>query len=177
MSEDLRDRYQQLLGSPSPPATDELVEAHEIIEGSLADELSKLMADTVSFYFRVHGAHWNVVGPDFSEYHEFFGMVAADVYDSLDPLAENIRKLGHFAPTRLGQYITMRELDDGVDHSDALMLARDLLDANKVVLGCIREAFRAAEMADEQGIMNFLAERDDMHKKWAWQLRSHLGMA
>ncbi len=177
MSEDLRDKYKHLLADSPAPSTDDLVEANEIIEGSLAHELAKLMADVVSFYFRAHGAHWNVVSPNFTEWHAFFGEVAADVYDSLDPLAENIRKLGHFAPTRFGQFVVMRELDDGVDHSDGLMLARDLLDANGIVINCINEAFHAAEMANEQGTMDFLAGRDDMHKKWSWQLRSHLGMA
>lgn len=30
----------------------------------------------------------------------------------------------------------------------------------------------AATDANEQGIANFLAERDDMHKKWRWQLEA-----
>lgn len=175
MSENLRDRYKELLGDD--PSEESFVEANEIVEGSLAYELATLLSDVVSFYFRAHGAHWNVVGQNFSEWHDFFGMIADDAHDSLDPLAENIRKLGHFAPTRLGQFMQYRELDDGVDHSDPLMLARDLLDANQIIIGCIDEAFHAAEMANEQGIMDFLAGRDDMHKKWSWQLRSHLGMA
>lgn len=173
MSDDLKGRYKQLLGGKS----EEMVEANEIVEGSLAYELSKVLSDCVSLYFRAQGAHWNVVGPSFSEWHEFFGMIADDVHGSLDATAENIRKLGHFSPTRLSQFMQYRELDDGVDHSDPLMLCRDLLDANQIVIGCINEAFRAAEMANEQGIMDFLAGRDDIHKKWSWQMRSHLGMA
>ena len=34
----------------------------------------------------------------------------------------------------------------------------------------IGKAFASANKANEQGIANFLAERDDMHKKWRWQL-------
>lgn len=174
MSDDLRGRYKELLGDSD---SESLVEANEIVEGSLAHELAKLLSDVVSFYFRAHGAHWNVVGSSFSEWHDFFGAIADDVHESMDPLAENIRKLSHFAPTRLSQFMTMRELDDGVDHSDGMMLARDLLDANQVVLGCIKEAERAAEMAQNYAVMDFLAKREDAHKTWAWQLRSHLGMA
>ena len=172
MSEDLRSRYQKLLDG-----NESMIEASENVEGSLADTLSRLMADVVSFYFRAHGAHWNVVGPDFTEYHDLFGEIAADVYDSFDPLAENIRKLSGFPPVRLSQFMSMRELDDGVGHTDALMLARDLHDTNLQVLDCITEAFVQANAMNEQGIANFLAERDDMHKKWGWQLRAHLGIA
>jgi hypothetical protein len=35
-------------------------------------------------------------------------------------------------------------------------------------------AFKAAIDLNEQGIANFLAERQDQHKKWSWQLRASL---
>jgi len=38
----------------------------------LNEELTELLADVISFYFRAHGAHWNVKGADFSEYHKLF---------------------------------------------------------------------------------------------------------
>lgn len=179
MSDDIRDRYRERLEETSSEVepSEEMVEANEIIEGSLAHELATLLSDSISFYFRAQGAHWNVIGSNFSEWHDFFGMIAGDVYESLDALAENIRKLGHLAPCRLSAYMSMRELDDGVMHTDGMMLARDLLDANEVILGCIRDAGRAAEMNQDYAVMDFLAKREDAHKTWAWQLRAHLGVA
>jgi DNA-binding ferritin-like protein len=54
-------------------------------------------------------------------------------------------------------------------------MLESLLNLNKSVNACVLEAFAIANACNEQGIANLLAERDDMHKKWNWQLRSSLG--
>jgi len=49
-------------------------------------------------------------------------------------------------------------------------MAKELLRLNDGILESIADAQKEATKAQEQGIMNFLAERDDMHKKWRWML-------
>lgn len=169
--DELRDRYMNRL------TAEQAGEGAAMVEGSLAHELAKLLSDSVSFYFRAHGAHWNVIGPYFTPLHDLFGAIADDVHDSLDPLAENIRKLGHFPPSRLSTFLAMSELDEGAEDMDGMALVRDLHGANEVVIGCIKEAAVAADAARDYAVMDFLAKREDAHKTWAWQLRSHLGIA
>jgi hypothetical protein len=55
-------------------------------------------------------------------------------------------------------------------------LAVDLLSANDRLIDEIKEAFDTATADGEQGVANFLADRQDAHSKWAWQLRSSLGI-
>jgi starvation-inducible DNA-binding protein len=66
------------------------------------DELIKAMkiafSSEFSYYLKAHFFHWNVEGPDFSQYHELFGKIYEEVYESIDPFAENIRKLGAYTP-------------------------------------------------------------------------------
>ena len=144
-------------------------------EHAVATALRVLLSDVVSFYLRAHGFHWNVEGPDFSEYHALFEAIYSDAYESIDPIAENIRKLGEYAPFTLAAFASARTLDDSqLAKPDAITLASDLLDANEQVLDTLRQTFHAANDADEQGVANFIAERIDMHQKWAWQLRSSL---
>lgn len=142
----------------------------------LNEELTELLADIVSFYFRAHGAHWNVTGTDFAEYHALFNEIYEDVYGSIDPLAENLRKLGIKAPFTLPQFIALRSLDDSsTNSSDARVLATDLLSANDAIVNGIAEAFDSAQEANQQGIANFLADRLDKHQFWKWQLTASLG--
>lgn len=142
----------------------------------LNEELTELLADIVSFYFRAHGAHWNVTGTDFAEYHALFNEIYEDVYGSIDPLAENLRKLGIKAPFTLPQFIALRTLDDSsTNSSDARVLATDLLAANDAIVNGIAEAFDSAQEANQQGIANFLADRLDKHQFWKWQLTASLG--
>jgi DNA-binding ferritin-like protein len=140
-----------------------------------AETLNKLLSDVISFYFRAHGYHWNVTGEDFSEYHELFGEIYEDVYSSIDPIAENIRKLGFFPPINLTDFISLRSIQDSdVDMTSPKALAASLLMANEDLVEELQYAFGVFNAANEQGICNFLAERIDHHQKWSWQLSSSL---
>jgi len=138
----------------------------------LVKSLKVLMSDVVTFYFKTHGYHWNVEGDDFPQYHEFFQEIYEDVYESIDPIAENIRKCGDYAPYRLERFIEYRTLQDTNVVPEEVAMSTDLYMSNMQVLNSLNIAFNAAEAVNKQGIMNFLAERLDMHDKWAWQLRS-----
>ena len=145
------------------------------VEPLVIGVLERLLSDTVSFYFRAHGYHWNVKGQDFSQFHELFGEIYADAYGSIDPLAENILKLGYKAPFNLGEFMSMRSIQDseGVAMTPQALTA-DLARANDVLIDELKAAFDVVEAANEQGIADFLAGRIDSHMKWAWQLKSSL---
>lgn len=143
-----------------------------IVENPLAVELSSLLADVYTMYFRAHGYHWNVTGQDFSQYHSLFEQIYEDLFDSVDPIAENIRKIGAISPFRVVDLIRMRTLEDTEVGSDPMSMVNDLLDANASILTSLNKVFDIATRVNEQGIANFIAERIDMHQKWGWFLRS-----
>lgn len=143
---------------------------------SLVDALKEVLGNAFSMYIRTHGAHWNVIGKDFSQYHGLFEEIYEDVYGSIDPLAENIRKLEGEAPGSLSEFDELDGLKDATpSEASEQSLAQDILNANRVVLESLDRAFEVADKANEQGIANFLAERIDMHQKWQWQLTSSIG--
>ena len=138
----------------------------------LVKALKVSMADVITMYFMAQGYHWNVEGQDFSQYHDLFGDIYEDVYGSIDPLAENVRKLDDYAPFSLQKFIDLRTVEfKDVDPTPKAM-AKSLLKANEAVIATLNDCFKKAEKEDEQGVMDFLAGRIDMHKKWAWQLRA-----
>jgi starvation-inducible DNA-binding protein len=138
---------------------------------SLKDDLKGLLADVVSFYFRAHGHHWNVEGEDFAQYHKLFQKIYEDAYSSIDPIAENIRKLGDYAPFRLARFTELAKVPDaGSSKTDPKSLAKDLLKANDYVVGRLRELYVVADGEKEFAVANFLADRLDAHQKWGWQL-------
>jgi len=140
---------------------------------SLADEMRGLLADVVALYLRAHGYHWNVEGADFSQYHALFESIYSDVYGSVDPMAENIRKLNEYAPFRLERLVELKTLPEpNRVANDPRSLANDLLEANEHVVTRLKSVFKTADAADEQGVANFIADRIDQHQKWSWQLRA-----
>ena len=136
----------------------------------LTNALKTLLADTVTMYFVAHGFHWNVEGQDFSQYHSLFAEVYEDVYSAVDPIAEDVRKLGEYAPYTLSKFVDLRTVEPKDVKPEPKAMAKELLRINDALIESIGKAFKAAEKADEQGIMDFLAGRDDMHKKWRWML-------
>ena len=93
----------------------------------LVNSLKVLLSDVVTFYFKAHGYHWNVQGPDFSEYHGLFEEIYGDLYGAIDPTAESIRKLGDFSPYRLQDFVTGRFVQDSpVPAADPIAMALDL---------------------------------------------------
>jgi starvation-inducible DNA-binding protein len=140
------------------------------VVSALTDDLKTLLADSVTMYFVAHGYHWNVEGQDFSQYHALFAEIYEDVYSSIDPIAEDLRKLDEFAPFTLSKFIDLRTVESKEVDPNPKAMAKALLKINEGVLATISKAFESATKANEQGIANFLAERDDMHKKWRWQL-------
>jgi len=138
----------------------------------LIKSLKVLVSDVVTFYFMAHGYHWNVEGQDFSQYHSLFADIYEDAYGSIDPIAENIRKLDDYAPFSLQKFLDLRTLDFKDVQPNPKAMAKSLLTANEDVLKSLKKAFDEAQKKDEQGIMNFLADRIDNHNKWSWQLRA-----
>jgi starvation-inducible DNA-binding protein len=140
----------------------------------LVGALYSLLGETTAFYLKAHGAHWNVVGEEFASYHKLFGKIYEDVHESLDPIAESLRKLNSAAPFELKDLAQMTNEAPQAEGYEAEALASNLYAANESLLKNIMVAFKAATDANQQGIANFLAERQDMHQKWSWQLRASL---
>jgi starvation-inducible DNA-binding protein len=140
----------------------------------LVEALAEVLGNNVVMYFKAHGHHWNVTGRDFSQFHDFFEEIYQDLFAQFDPVAEDMRKLGSVAPYRLSELADLSQMQDMDCGSDAILMVQDLLAANNVLIQSVNDAFNIASDLDEQGIADYLAGRDDMHKKWRWQLTAYL---
>lgn len=138
----------------------------------LISSLKTLLSDVVTMYFAAHGYHWNVEGEDFSQYHDLFATIYEDVYGSIDPIAENLRKLDEYAPFSLKTFLDLRTIETKEVKPEPKAMAKALLALNDGVLVTLNKAFKDATSADEQGIADFLAGRIDQHEKWRWQLKA-----
>ena len=147
--------------------------------GDLKDDLAKslmcLLSDTVIFKFLAHGYHWNVRGAEFTQFHDFFAEIYEDADGAIDPLAENLRKLGYDAPFLLEDFLSLTCIQTRPVGYDPIAMSASLYEANGSIIEYYKTAFDQADACREQGIANFLAERIDMHQKWHWQLGTTIG--
>lgn len=157
----------------------ESMESRDIEEtetvSNLPEELTELLGTAVQFYFRAHGAHWNVRGADFSEYHKLFQKIYETAYELIDPIAENLRKIGAVACSTLTEFAAYGYLQDATPGQDPMGLARDLRDANDVFLDQLSDVFDCASNYNQQGIANFIAGAIEGQQYFKWQLTASLG--
>lgn len=132
------------------------------------------LANTFVMYFKAQSYHWNVEGKNFSEMHTFFGGIYEDLYGAVDPMAEEIRACGYYAPRSLNeiyQYKTVADINEATGTNEMLM---DLVQANAVTLESLNKLFDQLSEAKKQGFADFVSARIDAHEKHGWMLRSFL---
>ena len=140
----------------------------------LADSLKTLLATNFAYYLKAHQFHWNVEGPDFSEYHAFFQGIYEDAYSAVDPIAEYIRYLGEYAPGSLERFTELTEISGQTKIPRARLMLEELKANNDQMIELLNRCFAEANDANEQGIAIFIAERLSAHGKYRWQLTSFL---
>ena len=151
-----------------------MYENQDTTQPELSSSIAVVLGSAVTMYFKAHGHHWNVKGRDFAEFHDFFAEIYEDIYGSIDPTAELMLKMGNNAPYKLQDFIDLNQTQDMDVNNDPMPMLADLYAANDVMIAVIGQALEAATNCNEQGVLNFLAERDDMHKKWRWQIGAYL---
>jgi starvation-inducible DNA-binding protein len=142
--------------------------------GAIAQGLSRLLADTYLLYLKTHNFHWNVEGPMFQTLHVMFMDQYTEQWNAIDPIAERIRALGHYAPGTYKQYVklaTVKETD-GVPKAEKMVA--ELIAGQEAVARTARSVLPIADTANDQPTLDLLTQRLDIHEKNAWMLRSLL---
>ena len=138
----------------------------------LIEKMKVLLASTFSLYLKAHNYHWNVTGQNFAQYHEFFGDLYEEIHGSIDTTAEEIRKLGGFAPGALSRYTELSVVQDETTVPEAAIMFARLTRDNDAVIQVLYEARAIADEAGAFGTVNYLEDRISTHEKHAWMLKS-----
>lgn len=140
----------------------------------LQQALKIAFASEFSFYLKAHYFHWNVEGENFQQYHELFGKIYEEVYNSIDDFAENIRKSGSYTPGSFTRFSMLSAIEDETSVPDARTMAAELLSDSDKMAELFKVVFALSEEEGEHGLSDFLAGRQDAHRKHSWMLRATL---
>lgn len=141
----------------------------------VAQELSKVLADSFAVYLKTHGYHWNVRGPEFFSYHNLLEQQYREIWDALDQIAERIRALGEFAPQAQSTFANLTSIKDGDPDQDASAMLKELMRDHETVIATCRTALSAADDDGDDVSVDLLTQRLAAHEKAAWMLRASLG--
>lgn len=141
---------------------------------SIADGLSRLLADSYTLYLKTHNYHWNVTGPMFQTLHLMFETQYTELALAVDVIAERIRSLGEKAPGSYIEFSKLSTIKEAVGDVAARDMISDLVKAHESVIKTSRSIFPVAESANDEATADLLTQRIQLHEKTAWMLRSLL---
>ncbi len=141
---------------------------------TIAEGLSRLLADSYTLYLMTHNFHWNVKGPMFNTLHVMFMTQYTEQWTALDAIAERIRSLGFPAPGTYKEFVKQASIEEVEGVPKALDMVRHLVAAQEATARTARSLFPLVDKADDQPTADLLTQRLDVHEKTAWMLRSLL---
>jgi starvation-inducible DNA-binding protein len=136
--------------------------------------LKTAFASEYAFAIKAQNFHWNCEGPLFYQLHLLFERVYEEVYGSIDTFAEQIRALQVYTPASLEKFSMLSAVKDENEILDFESMLRELLADSDKMAEIFRITFDMAEHHGDHGLSNFLADRQDAHKKHSWMLRASL---
>ena len=163
MSNDAKSRKTANLATPSDLGANATKE--------LAGGLNILLADVYALYLKTKNFHWHVSGPHFRDYHLLFDEQATEIFNTIDELAERVRKLGAKTIHSIGEIAKLQSIKDNdkdfVSPGDMLL---ELMDDNKKVIKRMRAAHEIADEHDDVATASILENFIDAAEKRNWFL-------
>jgi starvation-inducible DNA-binding protein len=137
--------------------------------------LKTAFASEYAFAIKAQNFHWNVEGASFPQLHMLFEKIYEEVYGSIDTFAEQLRALQMYTPASLQKFSMLTKVEDeNAEGIDAGQMVAELLQDSEKMAGIFKLVFTMSEQAGDHGLSDFLAGRQDAHKKHSWMLRSTL---
>ena len=141
---------------------------------TIADGLSRLLADSFTLYLKTHNFHWNVKGPMFNTLHVMFMDQYTELWNALDMIAERIRALGVAAPGSYAEFAKLTVIKESEGATSATEMIKQLVAGQEAVVKTARSIFPIVDKAGDEPTADLLTQRMQIHEKNAWMLRSLL---
>lgn len=144
------------------------------VREQIASLLFKLLSDEFVVYVKARNYHWNVVGPNFKELHEFFQKIYEELNDEIDEIAERIRALGLKVPANMKNFLSETNLTETTEFLSDKQMLESLLNDYESIIKNLREYISVASSNKDEGTANFLSDMIESKEKTAWMLRASL---
>lgn len=137
----------------------------------VAEAVNGLVAGAFVLYVKTKNFHWHISGPNFRDYHLMLDEQAGQIFASIDPLAERVRKLGFPTVRSLTHILKLSALNENDDAfvSPAVML-EELCNDNLATAKAMREAHTICDDAGDVATASLLEVYIDETEKRIWFL-------
>lgn len=143
---------------------------------SLLEKRKEYLANAFVLVPKLHNLHWNVVGQEFVQLHNFTEELYDEFFEKYDVIAEALKMEGVFPPVKLSEYAELASVKELESKKFSVL---EVLEEVKKDLELMKElATQIRGLAEEEGHFLLVADMEgDIagYTKHIWFLQSILG--
>jgi len=140
---------------------------------AVAGILNTLLSDEYLLYTKTRKFHWNVIGPQFHDFHKFFESQYEELDDVVDEVAERARTVGSISFGTLVEFLKHTRLKEeaGRNPGPRGMISILLSDHEAIIRHLRNDLDDCVTKYKDMGTSDFLTGLMERHEKMAWMLR------
>lgn len=137
----------------------------------VAEAINRLVADAFALYIKTKNFHWHMSGRHFRDYHLLLDEQADQIFATIDPLAERVRKLGANTIRSVAHIAQLQRVkDNDEDFVTAPDMLRELEMENRKMAKNMRDAHQIADDAEDVATASLLEVYIDETERRTWFL-------
>ncbi len=138
---------------------------------AVAKAVNVLVADAFALYFKTKNFHWHISGPHFRDYHLMLDEQAEQIFATIDPLAERVRKLGQRTLLGIAHAADLATIaDNTADFVAPGDMLNELIADNKAMAENMRKAHGVCDDNDDVATASLLEVYIDETERRTWFL-------
>jgi starvation-inducible DNA-binding protein len=136
---------------------------------AITDAVNPLIADAFALFVKTKNFHWHLYGSHFRDYHELFDEQAEAILESIDVMAERVRRVGGTTIRSISPIAQLQTIQD--DNSSIVSpgeMVRILMEDTWHIAKMIRDAIEVCDNNRDSATSNQLQDILDKteHRKW-----------
>ena len=133
--------------------------------------VNPLIADSFALYAKTKNFHWHLSGIHFRDFHLLFDTQADKILESIDVLAERIRRIGGTTIRSISHISQLQTIeDDNDDFVEPMVMVQRLCNDNRHIAAMQRAAIKVCNDHNDPATSNQLESFLDETERRTWFL-------
>src|SRR5215813_15397319 len=133
--------------------------------------VNPLIADAFALFTKTKNFHWHIATSHYRDYHSLLDEQAMSIFESIDTLAERVRRIGGSTIRSISHISQLQTIeDDNRDFVPPDKMIEELLKDNLHIAERQREAIKVCEQNRDSPTSNILQEILDQTERRIWFL-------
>jgi starvation-inducible DNA-binding protein len=138
---------------------------------AVTEAVNPLIADAFALYVKTKNFHWHLYGSHFRDFHLLFDEHADQIFESVDTLAERVRRVGGTTIRSIGHISQLQTIEDDNDELvPAGEMIRRLMEDESHIAKKIRAAIDVCDQNKDSATSNQLQDILDKTERRKWFL-------